>query len=133
MQAPSAAAATSVAACMDVLREPLQSALLLAASAYPPDPTGQGEAGSQMDIAPSDTSLDAAESSPLLSGPLPAGARNWQADDIIGACRTMVLRGCSDFKKETLHIVACHESTVYVLAPVKHVLVSNCGHSTIVV
>ena len=130
-------ASASAQACAEAIREHLQSAALLAASAYPPDPaasvTDGATEGTSRDLAQSDTSLDAAESSPLLPGAQAAGARTWQSEDVIGACRTMVLRGVSDFRKEALSIVACHESTVYVLAPTKHVLVSNCGHSTIVV
>ena len=48
-------------------------------------------------MAPSE-SLDASDSSPLVGGPVPAGARTWAPEDVIGACRTTVLRGESDFR-----------------------------------
>ena len=94
---------------------------------------------------------------PPRAGPLPTGARTWAPEDVIGACRTTILKGESDFRprgatsatsgggggaareasgearRESISIVGCHESTVYVLAPLKTVLVSNCGHSTFVV
>jgi hypothetical protein len=139
------------AACADALRGPLQSAALLAAAAYPAPEPADATSGA-IDVAQSDAALDAADSSPLVVGPPPPGARSWAPEDVIGACRTTVLRGESDFrlraseraasnsggereptKRDSVHIVGCHESTVYVLAPLQHVLISNCGYSTFVV
>ena len=90
------------------------------------------------------------------AGPLPTGARTWAPEDVIGQCRTTVLKGESDFRargatsaapsgggaaretagdarRTSISIVGCHECSVYVLAPLQSVLISNCGHSTFVV
>ena len=99
----------------------------------------------------------------LDKGSFNAGARNWAAEDVIGQCRITSLRGEHELRvrtsshgsapapsgaseqsgdqrhgharqyRDNLHIVSCHECTVYVLAPVQTVLISNCGHSTVVV
>lgn len=131
MQSPTSAPMTP-SECTSVIQPHLQAAYAAAQSAYASSSSSIDDGNSrELDIAVSDTSLDCESPRPPPGG---AGlGRSWGSEDIIGACRTTVLRGESDVSGSSLAIVGCHEASVYVLAPLKHVLVSCCVDCTIVV
>lgn len=118
--------------CTSILQPHLQAAYAAAQGAYASSSSSADDGNSrELDVAVSDTSLDCESPRPPPGG---SGlGRSWGSEDIIGACRTTVLRGESDVAGSSLAIVGCHEASVYVLAPLKHVLVSCCVDCTIVV
>lgn len=120
--------------CLQVLEAQLQTAHTAAQLAYAGTSNGGSEDTSrELERSPSDTSLDCESPRPPPSGAGAGLGRAWTPEDVVGSCRTTVLRGESDVTRPSLSIVGCHEACVYVLAPMKHVLVSCCADCVIVV
>lgn len=119
--------------CLSILQPHLQAACAAAQMAYASSSSTADDGNSrELDLAaPSDTSLEC-ESPRPPPGALSLG-RSWGPEDVIGACRTTVLRGESDVIGPSLAIIGCHEASVYVLAPLQHVLMSCCVDCTVVV
>ena len=132
LQSPSSAPMTPEE-CTSIIQPHLQAAYASAQGAYASSSSSADDGNSrELDIAVSDTSLDCESPRPPPGGGAALG-RSWGSEDVIGACRTTVLRGESDVSGSSLAIVGCHEASVYILAPLKHVLVSCCVDCTIVV
>lgn len=131
METSPASASMTPAECSSVIQPHLQAAYAAAQGAYASSTSSVDDSSRELDIAVSDTSLDCESPRPPPGGA--AQGRSWGSEDIIGACRTTVLRGESDVSGSSLAIVGCHEASIYVLAPLKHVLVSCCVDCTIVI
>jgi hypothetical protein len=121
------------AQCVSILQPHLHAACAAAQMSYASSSSSADDGNSrELDLAaPSDTSLECDSPRPP-PGALSLG-RAWGPEDVIGACRTTVLRGESDVTGTSLAIIGCHEASVYVLAPLQHILVSCCVDCTIVV
>lgn len=133
LQAEPDVVATTTEGCLQVLEPQLQTAHTAAQLAYAGTASGGDDTSRELERSPSDTSLDCESPRPPPSGAGAGLGRAWTSEDVVGSCRTTVLRGESDVTRPSLSIVGCHEACVYVLAPMKHILVSCCADCVIVV
>ncbi|MBA0676711.1 hypothetical protein Goari_018176 [Gossypium aridum] len=78
--------------------------------------------GSDQDIAMADASPNSAKASPSARSPC----------FVEGVSKSSYVKQASDLKSSSVKVINCHDSTIYILAPLRYAIVYGCSDATIV-
>ncbi|MBA0848825.1 hypothetical protein Goshw_007645 [Gossypium schwendimanii] len=78
--------------------------------------------GSDQDIAMADASPSSAKASPTARSPC----------FVEGVSKSSYVKQASDLKSSSVKVINCHDSTIYILAPLRYAIIYGCSDATIV-
>ncbi|MBA0759852.1 hypothetical protein Gotri_022669, partial [Gossypium trilobum] len=78
--------------------------------------------GSDQDIAMADASPSSAKASPSARSPC----------FVEGVSKSSYVKQASDLKSSSVKVINCHDSTIYILAPLRYAIIYGCSDATIV-
>ncbi|XVF56033.1 hypothetical protein PTKIN_Ptkin06aG0084200 [Pterospermum kingtungense] len=78
--------------------------------------------GSDQDVAMADVSLSSAKASPVVRSPC----------FIEGVSKSSYVKQASDLKHSSVKVINCHDSVIYILAPLRYATIYGCSDATIV-
>ncbi|KAK8651271.1 hypothetical protein V6N13_140879 [Hibiscus sabdariffa] len=78
--------------------------------------------GSDQDVAMADASPSSAKASPSARSPC----------FVEGVSKSSYVKQASDIKNSSVKVINCHDSTIYILAPLRYAVIYGCSDATIV-